>query len=442
VLVPVSDVQAFLDGNFAAREGNRYTRPDGLSVTIHDLGSHVLISDDEAAARDFKSGEGLAAVIEAEFKDAARVIDTGEMFMFANRRALDMASARMREAARAVGAQALPQPPPCQSALMVIDVDPLAVIARSLAHWDAPVERAFEVVSESSVSLTALPSKPFYFALAANAKSLPFLQSQFTDPESSIVAAWLWDAQSVYFAAYPSPAGLAGGLLNDSALIVKSSDPVSMLASIKASVLAIAQDSGAIQREVKWEDSRSVKEVGDAAAFEIRTVEIPPALANQQIAEQLIFGRTGIRGFISIAGDSTVMTFSQRPAVLAAALTAIAEPAEGLESSPMLQTMRQWMPAHRDFEGYRGVAQLVEKSRQVMQSFGLAEGPIPAIEAGSPPVGFAMGVDGAVVETSLIVPGPIAAAMVDEAMRQFAAVARTTGNRERDTGAIESKDEQ
>jgi hypothetical protein len=32
--------------------------------------------------------------------------------------------------------------------------------------------------------------------------------------------------------------------------------------------------------------------------------------------------------------------------------------------------------------------------------------------------------------------------MVDEAMRQFAAVARTTGNRERDTGAIESKDEQ
>lgn len=427
MLVPVSDAKTFLDGNFAAHDGDRHTRPDGLSVTARDLGSHVAISTDEAAAREFAPQGGLGGAINGEFKAAGRLIDGGELFVFARQNAMETVSTRVRETMRAMGARNMPVSPPCRCALMVIDVDPLAVIVRGLARFDAAALGMANTDSKASVTMTALSGKSFYWAFAANMGSLAPLRSLFADASIRELPSWLWDAQTVHFAAFPSPAGLAGGLLNDSALVVKSNDPNSTRAAIKAGILAIAQDFTDIKREVKWEDSRPVKDVGDAAAFEIRTLDAPPAMAQQQMVEQLFFGRSAVRGFLSTTTDSLLMTFSQRPAVLAGALAALADPEKSLESSPMLTTMRQWMPAQRDVEAYVGVAQLVEMGRQVMQSFGLADGPVPAIDAGAPPVGFAMDVDLSVVESSLILPGPIVAAMLDEAMRQFAAAARTPG---------------
>jgi hypothetical protein len=221
----------------------------------------------------------------------------------------------------------------------------------------------------------------------------------------------------IQFAAYPSPAGAAGGLLNDSTLVLRTSDPAALSASIKQLYLEFDKDKGGATREVKWEDAKNVEGVGDVQAFELKTVNAPPELALQMMFEQVIFGRSGIRGFVHTTADAVLVTFSQRPAVLKSAIEAYKNPTSTLASSPVLTSIQTWLPANRDVKVYLGIGELARMIQQVATAFGAGDQvQWPELDANLPPIAFAADVIDRGAESAIVVPSSVLALLIDQAI--------------------------
>jgi hypothetical protein len=191
-------------------------------------------------------------------------------------------------------------------------------------------------------------------------------------------------------------------------------------------MLASQDGADGITRQVKWDDEKALEGVGTVAAYEVRILNIPPELAQQQMLWQLLFGRGGCRGYISQTDDALIMTFSQRPAVLQAALAAAgnhdSQDTVNLAKSPAIKTMRQWMPPQTVVEIYLGVGQIGQLLKQFMESMGVgADGPIPDFDSGLPPIGFGMNVADRGIETCTVVPSGVLALIFDQAMHHMAA---------------------
>jgi hypothetical protein len=180
------------------------------------------------------------------------------------------------------------------------------------------------------------------------------------------------------------------------------------------------QQGGRVKRQVKWEDARSVEGVGVVSAFEIKAADSPPDMAMQLMAEQLIFGRTSIRGFVHPTADSVVMTFSQRPAVLRSALDVAGNPDSALSSSTVLKSMQSWLPATRDVQVYIGVAELMQLAQHVADAFGAgSQVQLAPANANLPPVAIAADIIDRGVETAMIVPSGVLALLIDQAMEHL-----------------------
>jgi hypothetical protein len=206
-------------------------------------------------------------------------------------------------------------------------------------------------------------------------------------------------------------------LLNDAALVIESTPPAEAAVAMKAMVQEAPNFPDGVTREVKWEDAREVKSVGPAAAYEIRNTDVPPAMAQQQMVAGMIYGRAGLRGFVMPTPTGAVMTFSQRPAVLKAAIDAVAagaDPESGLGGQAVIRSMRAWMPAQADAIGFIDVGQLLKFGLAIADTFGMREAiGLPAMDQSLPPIGFAMEINGGVVEGTMIVPAGVAAVLVD-----------------------------
>jgi hypothetical protein len=229
---------------------------------------------------------------------------------------------------------------------------------------------------------------------------------------------WLADVNSAQLAVYPSSTGLAGGLLADAVIVAQTHQPEALRDRMKAHLLSTVRSTGDFKREVNWSEQREVKNVGTAVAYEVTITGSPTGAALVQSIDRIMFGPRGWRGFVKTTDDAVIMTFSQRPAVLEAAVTAAADPSSSLESSGMLRTMRQWMPAHRDIELYINVGQMSQMVDQVLATFGFNAEERVAIDPQAPPIGFALSAEGQSIETSLIIPAAVMAAAFDEAIKR------------------------
>jgi hypothetical protein len=421
-LVPVTDGKAFLEGNFKSHDGNLYTRADGMTLYARDLGSHVLLTD-SPTADDFRSDGNFASNLDELFGERGReLLSSSELFVYAKGAALEGLANAGGQKFSDMGWGDLPILQNVEFSVTAIDFDPLALVVRGLGKMNPvyPLARAAVGGDGRGCDLSELPDKPFYWATALDVQGLGG-QAVMEDFAAMLhwptLPGWLGDARTIRFAAYPSPAGLSGGLLNDAVAVLETDAPAQVIDAIKRHVLAADQAIAGVTRAGTWEETRDVKGVGTASAYEITSVDVPPEQAQWQMLEQMIFGRAGCRGFVKATDDTVIVTFSQRPAVLEAALAAARGESKNLEQSAMLCTMRQWMPLQRDVEGYVGVGRLAALAQQVALSFGMNDH-IPHIDPASPPVGFALSVHEQTVESSLIVPAPLCAVAFDLVMKQ------------------------
>jgi hypothetical protein len=312
----------------------------------------------------------------------------------------------------------------CTGGIAMIDFDPLALVLRNLGRMNPandPAPPPAKADPGPAASFDQLPGRPFYMAAALQLTRLRasgHFDGLLQAANERNAQEWLNQVNAVQFAAYPSPAGLAGGLLNDSLLVLESAHSEALLTQVRSAVLALGQNTGIVRRDVTWEDNQPVKDAGSANLYSISIVDAPPEFAQARMFEQLLYGRLGWRGFVKDMNNAVIMTFSQRPAVLQNAIAVASEPSKSMESSAVLRTMRQWMPVQRDVECYIGLGQLAQIVAQAVAFFGMNADEAMTIDPGAPPVGFAFNADRTAVESSLIVPAPVMAAAFDQYIKR------------------------
>ncbi|MFM7809106.1 MAG: hypothetical protein ACKPEA_14445, partial [Planctomycetota bacterium] len=130
----------------------------------------------------------------------------------------------------------------------------------------------------------------------------------------------------------------------------------------------------------------------------------------QRMARMMVFGPRGANGFAKEYADGLMLTFSQRPDVLARGSKSAA--GEGaLQAEPVIEALRGWLTPDADVVGYIGVGALVSATRQVAASFPGMSVQLPDIPLGIEPVAFSLEVQDGRVETATMVPTAVIGAI-------------------------------
>ena len=427
VLVPVTDAQSFLNGNLKPQGDLAYALPDGKIVYAKPLNAHVALASSEALIRAYQApDDSLAKLQSALGPRTMPLLGDSDAFIAVRGDGIRLLRRAVEQAVGENAAQIVPAPLnallDAEAGLTAFDLDPLGLVIRQLVAYrsDSVIGQSARQRQSTSQGLNALPNKPFYVAAAIEMQALGgaeglhhLLGTWRMGPMRSL----LDHVSQIQFAAYPSPAGAAGGLLNDSTLVLRTSDPAALSASIKQLFLDFDKAKGGATREVKWEDAKNVEGVGDVQAFELKTVNATPELALQVMFEQVIFGRAGIRGFVHTTADAVIVIFSQRPAVLKSAIEAYKNPASTLASSPVLTSIQTWLPANRDVKVYLGIGELARMIQQVATAFGAGDQvQWPELDANLPPIAFAADVIDRGAESAIVVPSSVLALLIDQAI--------------------------
>ncbi len=439
-IVPVTNAQEFIEGNLlevVEGEPDARERADGLVVYVKALSAHVIMGEDMQTVRGYSERDGFERVLNNAAGERAAILTAGEFGVIIRQPAIAaMKQSLLRQAEQAnvmlPGVAVLAQEIADDVDLlaMSIDCDPLAVIVRSFVRFrdEADFGKLAPAQPPAGRSLSRLPSKPYAMALSVNLAALGGegmlhgATQAIGDPPNALPE-WMTKTTAFDFAIAPSPAGAAGGLLNEAMLVLASDDPAAVRESIKRDVLSL-QNNPTITREAKWSDDQPLSSASNeltADAWEVRTVSVPPELAQIEVIERFLFGTAGMRGYVRQEPRTVLMTFSQRPAVLEALTQSVrqvsalsAPPDAGFGGSATIRTMRKWMPAQRVIEVYLHAA----AARQMLAPFFAGAGVLPEFSAGLPPIGAAMDVSPQRTDATVIVPAGVLAPLFDELTRR------------------------
>ena len=431
-IVPVTDADSFLRANFTSTGGNAYTLLNGKKVHAHALGSHVAISENEQAIQSLATGVAPSPATELDDHTAA-VASQGDAFVLIRRELILAAIAHIQNRASnqqslaALAAIPLSVAGDIESIVLSLDFDPLALIVRSFAKVK-PDSRAARVFSQktpadSNLNLLHLPNKPFYASGSFNLRNVgddKALEEIWREAGLKLPPALLTSIDQIEFAAYPSTAGVAGGLLNDAVAVLTSSRSEDVVASVRDCVLEQKSDEP-VRRDAGWVDDQKVTDSLNAAAYEVTTIDVPPELLHYQVIEQLLVGRAGFRGYIKQREQDVVITFSQRPATLKAAMNVVAakDNQSSLANQPVLRSMRRWLPRHLVVEGYINLGQLSEFMKAVQASSMLGVMKLPHFDQSLPPIAIGAGAAEGGAEHSVIIPAGVLATIADFVMAQM-----------------------
>jgi len=476
-LLPVIDQDSFLESNFTHDESSgAYTTANGMEVFIRKLADNMmLLTDTQASLEAYDSGEGAASAVAQRFgADSQAFFDQGEVVLMMDQSGaryalteLGMAGGMFR-AAYPVDGELERQLEARRDAMLnqiaglayVLDADPLGVTAHGLVKFLPESELATALKAQPIAGdswMKGLPKKSYYLAAGFNLESAGALEALETvAPMLHVDLGPFHDvlrhAQRVSFICSPSPAGFSGGLLNDSALVVQTQDPEAAHAAMRAAMNAMtdkanatiaqmnAQRAGAAANdasqdstskpsapalELAWTDGKAVGDTGlTADAWELRGS--PTTDMMLMVAQTAVFGQSK-RGFITTTNNAVVMTFSQRPAVLAAACSAVNGGESSLADDAVLRSVHRWMGEPAAAEMFIHLGQINKFATNAAKSFGPAgQMPMPQLDEKGPPVGLKFGIADAGLTSALALPAPVLAELLREMEGMFRPAARAS----------------
>ncbi len=456
VLLPASDAKALAASMGMKDDGSMEFA--GQPAFAKPIATHLVISQRAELARDYDAKGGMAAAfLEIVGADSRVRMDEAEVVAWAGPIAIEqsrLASEQAVERAKAEdeggpglqvfgqGQEQLRQftkalTSSMEHGVLLVDVDSLGLAIRPIAVLakDGALAKSLGQGPVGPAPLSLLPKGPVYGALSIDVGAIGgpgALEAvlAIVDPSSVIVPNWLRGAaahvDAIQFAAYPSKLGvLAGGLLNDSSLVIVSKDPGAVQTVFQEQVVQMGGEHDGLKFTPSWESSRVLKDGTTAAAFEVKpeptaSADAPEAGidAMQMMAMQAIFGNRGMHGFCRAGNGSLVVTYSQRQDVLTRASDAQAGKGDALSDDSVVKSMMQWMVAKPDVVGFIGVGQLLKAARQVAGSFGAPTNAFPPIPSRAEPIGFAIDVTSSRVEGAIVVPTAILAGLAEFAARQ------------------------
>ena len=417
--------------------------------------SHVIVSQTAALATGHDAKGGSAASFMKLVGDDLRVrVDEAEVLAWAGPVALGHAKTMGEQAATIAQARAAEQGIPTdgfagrsedlqrlssafvgsiEHGIVLVDIDALGLAVRPIAVLapDGALAKALTAGEEGPAPFSLLPKAALYGALSIDVRAvgggaaLKALAAAI-DPTGAVLPAWLLDAadlvDGVQLGAYPSKLGvMAGGLLNDSSLVVVTKDPAAVQGVFKDRLMQMGGVAGGLKLTPSWEDARTLKDGTTAAAFELKPEPVADdgqareAAAGAMLATQAIFGNRGMHGFARTGSGGLVVTYSQRPDVLTRATDAQAGRGATLADDAVVKSMMQWMVAKPDVVGFLGIGQVFKAARQIAGSFGGGTDMLPPVPSRAEPIGVALDVRGGRIECALVVPTAVLAAMAEYA---------------------------
>ena len=327
------------------------------------------------------------------------------------------------------------KPAPLEDAVtdgvLAVDLDPLGISVRSYAVLDpssALGRSARGGPRGGPARLTRLPKGPFMVAAAADLSGLgggdAFLDLMALVPNAPELPAWVRENRELIrdaqFAIYPSKLGIAGGgLLNEAIVWLGTADAARSRQLLRDWMQGLAGIDGATERKVAWEADKTLKDGQVADAWAITEAPAPKDAAAkprraanpmQRMARMMVFGPRGANGFAKAFGDGLMLTFSQRPDVLARGSKA-AEGGEALQGQPVIEALQSWLTPDPDVVGYLGIGPLVGAVRQAAAGFPGMSLQLPDIPPGIEPVAFSLEVQDGRVETATMVPTAVIGAI-------------------------------
>ncbi len=436
VLIPAADPAAYIAAHPDKAEDGTL-RFGGEAVHARALEHHVLASRSKAAVEAFAAGDGLAKIVEQDL-GARGIRDARDADMVA------------WISASATASQTAPLKGPLpglgdlrkwiSASLVLVDIDPLGLSVRSRTRvaegsmFATLASRCQPLADQGGRdALAGLHTGAFLVGGAANVRALGGGESLRALAElagaTDAMPAWLADdsasIDAVRFACYPSKLGiLAGGVLNDSTLVVESPNPSKLRDAFKAWVLGQVGVHDGVRREPSWEDGRALKDGTVADAYEIKGTPLGPSeaqgvdmgqVAMRQMMAQAMFGPRGAHGFVKVLPGALVVTCSQRPDVLARALAAQGE-GECLSDDAVIASMQPWLVKGAQVEAYISLGQLLKAVRQLADVFGGVGASLPNIPTRSAPVALSFKASPEEVEMSAMIPTPVLSAIIDQSM--------------------------
>ena len=458
-LVPVTDAKVFLDGSLQKVEGEpgAFTHPKFGKLHAREVGKHVLLSPSKRIVDAYAGAAGLASAIERRLGARGfEVLVSGDACAWAGpdaMKAMRVDAQRARTAMQAGRADAAdaaenaqpatnPAASPAKSpgmedavtdGVLAADFDPLGVSLRSYAVLDpeSPLGKSARGGPRGKpAQLTRLPKGAFMIAAAADMSGLgggdAFLDLLAQVPNAPELPAWVREnrglLEGAQFAIYPSKLGIAGGgLLNEAIVWLGTADAAKAKQLLKDWMQGLAGIEGATERKVAWEAGKALKDGQTADAWAITDGPAPAGAEAgakarrasnpmQRMARMMVFGPRGANGFAKDFPDGLLLTFSQRPDVLARGTKATAG-TDTLQAEPVIDALRGWLSPDADVVGYIGVGSLVSVARQAAASFPGMSVQLPDIAPGIEPIAFSLEVQDGRVETATMVPTAVIAAM-------------------------------
>ena len=454
VLIPSDDPAAFRTANIAPGDDGVGTFR-GERVYSRVLAKYVLVSTSKMAVDGYDAAGGIGAVLATKIGERGMALARGaDVIAWASAIALaeaqDTASDRAQQSGRApegitgefAGRMAKFRAlfAGLSDGLLVLDADALGLSVRAYSVYSTESELtkiaadAKPVVGGGAATLSGLPKAPFYIAGAIDAQALGGANKLDALTEalglSDLIPAWLSKAKegvrSIRFAAYPSKLGiLAGGALNDCALLIETDQPQAIRDLFKSSLMTKSGSTEGVRQEPSWEDGRTLKSGVVVDAFELKETPLGPSdaegadlsgVAMRQLTRQAIFGSRGMHGFVKVMPKAVVITFSQRPDVLDRAIAA-ENGGESLKDESVLVAMKPWLVPGAQVEAFISVGQILKVVKQIADSFGGGGMSLPAIPTRSPPIAIALRSDPHAFEAAVMIPTAVLAAGYDQALK-------------------------
>ena len=460
--VPVADAERFLNANLTKEESiapDAWRWGTGEIVYARAVDKHVLLSGNAELVRDYVAGAGIGPKIKEDFGDEAfTMMDAADISIWTGSAGLkemrergtagaDIAVEEQRaqgmseEMAREIVERANNLGEGLQEVLITINADALAMAVKTVTRFDPESALGQATLGGPATSngelLGRLPLNPYYMALGVDISGLGgvdrFLElAKLASIEELEPPQWVLDMgthlQGVQFALYPSKLGLAmGGILNDSALVVETTDPAMAENLLKDAITGLDGVDGMIRRTTSWTQEKKLSNGSIASEFTVKESLLPKSerpegsrsgdWAMQNMINGLIFGSKGMQGLAHTVPDGLVMTFSRRPDVFQRALDA-ASGGESLSTNSIISSMRGWMVKNPDVEVFIDIGRISKLVNQMAKIIPGANGMTLPIPEDMPPIGFSMSVENSRVDTATVIPSEVIGAGIGTAMRQ------------------------
>ncbi|MBL9031843.1 MAG: hypothetical protein JNM80_09060 [Phycisphaerae bacterium] len=274
----------------------------------------------------------------------------------------------------------------------------------------------------NSQALTAaLPNQPFLFAMAMDVstpgmrsmmKKLATMQGQAAGMFGGVGPMDMLDkADGVAFSLGQSPA-LMGGLFLNTTMFAKTSDPAGYSKAMKD---AFAKMNGQSVEGTTFTTSyqAGASKVGetpvDSWGMKMAMDPDDPNAAMMGQMQMMLFGPTGLSGYVAPVKGGVVMTYSKNSALMDQAMKA-SQGGEGMAADAGVKGVAERLPAGRSMEMYIGVKSIMETAVGFMGMMG--GGPANfEVPQDLPPIGIgAVPADGG-LRASVFVPSRVISAI-------------------------------